>query len=224
MEISDSQPSLVPAPWQLNGEGFILIYWFPKAFILENGFIPAQQIAGFSSGPSVVMLVNYHHSEAGPYQELLFIPGRFIYQKRRVFSITKIYVSTRASVVNGRKNWAIPKEQADFEWRKDELGLERIRVSRNGQCFARFVLKAVGPACPVSSSLIPPAWRTLGQLHHTHILFTRLRGGGKIKIAKCPEAEIEPDFFPNLDRARLGGALKVSHFSMTFPPADITPY
>jgi acetoacetate decarboxylase len=53
-------------------------------------------------------------SGVGPYKELLFIPGVFHINGRYTYSISKIYVSTEASVRSGIENWAIPKEVADF--------------------------------------------------------------------------------------------------------------
>jgi hypothetical protein len=220
----DPQILLKPAPWQLTGDGFILLYWFSKRFLLQNGFIPQNLIDSFRGGPSVVALVNYHHSDVGPYYELLFIPGRFDYAGRQFSSVTKIYVSTEASVVNGRKNWAIPKETADFEWDANSEGFESVRLACNkGQPFAYFVLKPAGPTLPVSSLLIPSGYQTLLQPINTHLLFTKLQSSGKVRIARCLETNSDSNYFPNLAQGRLLGALKVSSFNMTFPVARTSP-
>lgn len=194
-------------------------YWFPRAFILENGFIPARLVDSFWGGPGVVMLVNYHHSEVGPYQELLFMPGRFRYQGRRFSSITKIYVSTWASVVNGRHHWAIPKEMANFAWQTQD-SVTHIHLSREGYRFASFAFKTLGPTLSVTSALIPADWRTLWQSGDAHSLFTRLQGVGRIKMARLLHAQIDPDFFPDITQGRLLAAGKFTHFEMTFPKAS----
>ena len=56
-------------PWHLQGEGFILNYWLTPGFI--------QQAKQFRIAPSPlgrvvqVLLVRYHSSPIGPYDELL---------------------------------------------------------------------------------------------------------------------------------------------------------
>ena len=104
----------IPAPWTLTGDGLMLFYRFPREFVLENGFVPPELCQSFVGGFGSVMLVDYQTSNVGPYRELLFIPGQFQFGSKRYYAITKIYVSTQISVENGRINWAIPKEIADF--------------------------------------------------------------------------------------------------------------
>jgi hypothetical protein len=212
---------VILAPWQLTGEGFILVYQFSRTFIRHNDFLPAGLADNFVGGPSVVMLLNYHTSNAGPYQELLFIPGLFSYRRRWVSSITRIYVSTQVSVVNGRCNWSIPKELADFDWRQGEHRQEQVTVSHNGHPFAHFTLQAVGPAARASSRLIPAGWRTLWQPGDNGPLLMRPQGAGWVRLAKCVETSIDPAYFPNLSRGRLLAALKATHFKLAFPAAEI---
>jgi hypothetical protein len=217
----NSQVPLKPAPWQLTGNGFILVYWFSKSFLLKSDLIPPGMMADFRGGPSVVVLVNYHRSDVGPYYELLFMPGRFEHKGQQFSSITKIYVSTEASVVNGRKNWAIPKEIANFDWQIDEDGLENVQVRQRDQTFANFMFQPFGPTLPASTGLIPPGWRTVMQPGDTHLLFTKLQSSGKVKLARCRDVEIDGNFFPNLTRGRLLVTCKVSQFDMIFPVATL---
>lgn len=218
----DSQILLKPAPWQLTGNGFILVYWFSKSFLLNNDLIPPALTANFRGGPSVVVLVNYHRSDVGPYYELLFMPGRFEHKGRQFSSITRIYVSTEASVVNGRKNWAIPKETANFDWQINNDGLENVRVMQGDQTFANFTFQAIGPTLPVSSGLIPSGWRTLMQPADTHLLFTKLQSSGKVRLAWHRDTVIDGQYFPDLAQGRLLAACKVSQFDMTFPVATLS--
>ena len=69
--------SVVPAPWTLTGVSYVLLAWFPREFVLKKGFVPESMKDSFLGGPGWVMYVDYSSSNAGPYQELLFIPGRF---------------------------------------------------------------------------------------------------------------------------------------------------
>lgn len=71
-------------------------------------------------GLGMVMIISYSDSNAGPYDELLFaIPCNkpvISNELLPTYRIPVIYVSTEASVRNGRKNWGIRKELANFKW------------------------------------------------------------------------------------------------------------
>src|SRR5574343_636748 len=103
-----------PAPWTLRGRGYILAIRMPQAVLDDCPHTPAELRASRRGALSLAMLVDYAESPAGPYQELLFIPGTFDFQGQRHPSISRIFVSTMASVVNGRRNWGIPKDRCDF--------------------------------------------------------------------------------------------------------------
>ncbi|KAL2867802.1 uncharacterized protein BJX67DRAFT_352280, partial [Aspergillus lucknowensis] len=64
------------------------------------------------------MIVRYEDSEVGPYDELILIPGRAVnpHTGKAEMRISTIYVSTDASVWNGRRNWNIPKQRAVFDF------------------------------------------------------------------------------------------------------------
>ena len=114
-----------PAPWNLRGKGYIFLYKFKKDFVGQNGNVPSFLDGAFAGGFGSVMLVDYEESDAGPYGELLFIPGKFRFGGQKLDTISKIYVSTMESVVNGRANWGIPKEKADFSFEKTDGGAEK---------------------------------------------------------------------------------------------------
>ena len=97
---------IAPAPWTLKGNGYIFIYHFPKEFVEKFGFLADYQRLSFKGDfVGTVMLVDYETSAVGPYQELLFVPGRMTFNKKKLFSISKIYVSSDDSVWNGNENW-----------------------------------------------------------------------------------------------------------------------
>lgn len=56
-----------------------------------------------------VMIVRYEDSDVGPYDELILIPGRAVnpHTGKSDMRISTIYVSTDASVWNGRRNWSM---------------------------------------------------------------------------------------------------------------------
>ncbi|MCS6795047.1 MAG: acetoacetate decarboxylase family protein, partial [Raineya sp.] len=139
----DKMPSIVaPPPWTLHGKGIILLYRFEKSFVENNGFLSENLKKRYKGILGSVMLVDYEDSPVGVYRELLFIPGMFQFDSRKVFHISKIYVSTYESVWNGIENWGIPKEMADFTWEDAQNGFERFVVKKEGDTFFSAELKS----------------------------------------------------------------------------------
>jgi hypothetical protein len=68
------------------------------------------------------MIIRYGDSPAGAYDELLIaLPVKTPLLKKEYIaprSIPLIYVSSEASLRNGRKNWGIRKENANFEFKE----------------------------------------------------------------------------------------------------------
>lgn len=211
----------VPAPWQLNGSGYILVYNFPRQFVLEQGFIPASLSSSFVGGLGAVMLVDYLQSDAGPYRELLFTPGQFQVNGRRFYSITKIYVSTWESVINGRRNWGIPKEFANFTSTADRPGVERIWVTQETQMLAEFEFHTNGWKMPVTTSIVPAALRTIVERLDSKTYFTAPNGHGQIRPCRLQKSQINPVGFPNVSQFRPLICVRASGFDLQFPLAEI---
>ncbi|MCU0465139.1 MAG: acetoacetate decarboxylase family protein [Anaerolineae bacterium] len=205
--------TIVPPPWSLTGNGYILVYRFPRPFLEASGALDdTAHLGEFVGGLGVVMLVNYTSSDAGPYRELLFIPGAFKHPRGRFYSITRIYVSTQVSVVSGRENWGIPKQWATFA-EKDGV----TTVSVGGQMVGRFELSGTGPALPTTTGLIPRRWRTLIQTYGSGALLTTPEASGRTGLAKVGRIECDPAHFPDLSGLRPLLALHAPRFQMTFP-------
>lgn len=209
---------LIPAPWDLTGNGYILLFRFSEEFITTQGFIPPEFQGNFQHGLGSIMLVDYHSSSAGPYQELLFIPGKFSYQGQKLNTITKIYVSTLASVINGRKNWGIPKELADFHFEKVDQRNEQIAVTVNDNPLLNIHLRSGGLSFPVHTALLPfPLVQNLDQ----EIYYTKFRGKGTGKFAKIVNIDVNQKYFPDIGLVKPLAVLKITNFKITFPVAKI---
>jgi hypothetical protein len=208
----------VPAPWSLTGDGYILVYRFSREFALQKGFIPPEQRESYRGGIGTVMLVNYHTSDAGPYGELLFIPGLFRFEGKSYYSITKIYVSTQISVENGWHNWAIPKEHAEFEFALQGNGSETVSVSLKGMPFFQMQLRSTGPGLPVNTAWLPVK-ATLAQPNEDNLLLTTPGGKGRIQLASIQQATINRDYFPDVTAFKPVIALRATRFQLTFPVA-----
>jgi hypothetical protein len=204
----------VPPPWSLEGDGYILLYWFEREFIERYGKVPAFLRGAYLGGPGAVMLIDYQTSNVGPYRELLFIPGRFRRQGRTIACITSIYVSTEASVVNGRANWGIPKELAHITREASPDG-ERFRVEHDGKLVLDARLKPVGLPFPVNTSLLPVP--PLVQERQDSIFETRPSGRGWGRLARLVRMEVAPALFPDVAAARPFLGIHIRPFRLTFP-------
>ena len=85
-----------------------------------------QENGEFKGGLGAVMVVRYEDTPVGPYDELILVPGNFTVPQpsnggllkipKKALRISRIYVSQRTTVYNGRLNWNIPKHLARFEF------------------------------------------------------------------------------------------------------------
>lgn len=111
-----------PAPWTLEVENSWVFPFRVTPSRLDSLLRARREdrATACPSGLGVAMIIRYSGSPAGPYDELLFglpvispkLPGEWLTTRR----LPVIYVSSEASLRNGRKNWGIRKELADFEW------------------------------------------------------------------------------------------------------------
>ncbi len=205
----------VPAPWTLRGEGIILLFRFKKSWVDQAANLPEYLQQKFRGGFGYVMLVDYQESPVGPYKELLFIPGKFGEEKLQ--SITTIFVDSEASTLNGRANWAIPKQTADFHWQK-EKGLDRVDVTLNGKPVFQASIRSGGISFPMNTGLLPIRLR---QELEDQVLFTQPEGKGWGKLARIQEVEVDTQLFPDIRGIKPILAMKVSPFTLTFPKPSI---
>ena len=210
----------VPAPWTLHGSGWILLLELPGEVRCDPRHLP-EELRGLPlGGPSLVMFVDYADSPAGPYRELLYIPGRFHFPDgRRAWSVTRIYVSSWDSVVNGRLNWGIPKDRADFDCASTGRG-ERIRVTVDDRQVASLELERRGLAWPVHSGLVPDAFRRVVQHHGDRRFELAPEARGRAGRARLESAASDGELFPDLGAGRVRTVLHVPRFRLRFPKAS----
>jgi hypothetical protein len=212
-----------PAPWQLTGDGWILLLELPQAVRRDPRHLPPELRDCPLGGPAIVMFVDYAESPAGPYRELLYIPGRFtLADGRHAWSVTRIYVSTWESVVNGRRNWGIPKDRADFS-REQTDGAEHLKVSVDGRTVAELKLESRGPRLPARAGLLPAALRRLVQYHAGRRFELAPGAHGGVRLARATRLASDPELFPALAEARVRLALKAERFTLEFPRAASAP-
>lgn len=205
-------------PWHLQGDAFILNYWLTPNFIKHNH---AFHIAPSPIGRVVqVILVRYHDSPVGPYDELLILDHPLI-SKRRLSCIPKIYVSTEASMLNGQHFWGIPKQLAQFEWLiHDDVVYCNICFEQQEMslCLQKYkhsqIFYVNSHHLPARLLKINQAWQGL------RYQFT-LQFRGKLSKLKQASWKNTQDIFPDFSQARYLHSFYVPEFSLTLPKAKI---
>ena len=210
--------NVVKAPWELIGKGFIIFYKFDKKFLSENDLIPkfleSKKLKGFGS----IMFVDYKKSPVGPYQELLFIPGKFVVGKLKLATISRIYVSTQESVDSGINNWGITKELANFKIEYMDNIRTKVSVKNKSEVIASFLFKETFLPIPVSTKILK---YPLIQKRNDKFYFTDFKGNGKGKMAIIEEQDINNKYFPNIVDFTPIVSVKVNPFRIVFPKAKI---
>ncbi|KAF7360541.1 hypothetical protein MVEN_00785200 [Mycena venus] len=179
---------LAPAPWKLKGRSWSFFVTalsskssFPAGwcsayeaealstggeFIGGLGVVQASsrfQLSVESTHSSILQIISYSESPVGPYDELVYVPGRWKYaDEKTAFRITQIYVSSKESTLNGRKNWNIPKRIANFSIKPgSSSGATDISVSLPGAS-APFFKASIKPITILSSLSVRASTSLLG--------------------------------------------------------------
>jgi hypothetical protein len=215
-----------PAPWDLDGRGWIFALKLARGAPALDAFLPPEFAGQGRSLASYLMYVDYSAAPCGPYRELLFIPGAFRFgDGRRHLTISRIVVSTWDSVVNGRNNWGIPKDRADFDVAQGEgpWSPEQVKVSCQGRVMCEFTARPLrlAPRLPVPGALLPQGLRTLAQRFRGRDYYYAPSASGWIRPGKLLDWRFDASLFPDLADASVVAALQVLAFRMRFPVARV---
>ncbi|KAJ3530063.1 hypothetical protein NM688_g7764 [Phlebia brevispora] len=169
------EPFLVaPSPWECKGEFFWLFGYASSSMPYPTGaafgdlerdsaYAQAKETGEYKGGIMNVMIVRYKDTNAGPYDEIIFSPGTFTVPPTGKIAqrITRIYVSTKESVFNGRRNWNIPKHLAHFTFTPSDasspkaLPYSRITVASPETPDKPFFAVDLTPTMLLGSGIIP---------------------------------------------------------------------
>ncbi|KAK2774274.1 hypothetical protein FQN52_004299 [Onygenales sp. PD_12] len=134
----------------------------------QSAFADPAASGEFRGVGASVMIVRYTETPVGPYDEIVWIPGYFDVPKKGIKKprVTRIYVSNKDTIYNGRKNWNIPKHFAVFKFTPSDkpsiIPYSRLEVSLPStpdQPFISIELSPVPvlsrPTLPISTSYLP---------------------------------------------------------------------
>ncbi|PTQ90774.1 acetoacetate decarboxylase family protein [Agitococcus lubricus] len=211
---------IAPAPWQLTGQGYLVAVYLPASFDESQHFVPPALAASRRGRFAYVIFADYQQSDVGAYHELLYIGGSLQFPQRRHLSISKIYVSSQASVSNGQRNWGIPKELAQFQvtYGTAKNNPDNIVLKTPmGEAIARLQFCHYGWPLPVNTRFVPVKLRTLGQLWQQQYFFFSPEAQGHIQPARVQAWQFDARYFPDLAKAKVVACFKVNDFNMIFP-------
>jgi hypothetical protein len=205
-------------PWKLKGNGYIILYKLPREFLIEKSFIPSSLQNKFYGSLSALIIVDYKESNVGSYKEILFIPGLFNFNKTKLFSISKIYVDSESSILNGIENWAIPKEYANFDIKNLNDKSQSISISNKNDVFFKANIKSNIFKIPFNSKIIN---LSLLQNKNNENFITDFSAKGLISKSQIDIDFINEKFLPDLKNFKPLISFKVDNFSMIFKDAKI---
>ena len=117
---------LAPPPWTCKATVYTLSHYHSASTTLPldivfdplelhaPSFSSEKETGKYVGGLGLTQIIRYSETPVGTYDELLTSPGFFSHvgsdgKKREDARITGIWVSQEATLMNGRKNWNIPK-------------------------------------------------------------------------------------------------------------------
>lgn len=215
------------APWRLQGSAWIVALRLPEGSPARDAFLPADLAGLGRAALSLLMYVDYAVSDCGPYRELLFIPGSFPFEDgRRHLTISRIVVSTWDSVVNGRANWGIPKDRANFDVRSDPARPREesivVRADDGHEiCALRLAVTGFAPRLPVPGLLLPEGLRTLAQRFGGRTYYYAPVSSGWLRPGRLLEWRFDPGLFPDLRASRVVACCRIPSFRLRFPVARV---
>lgn len=217
--------TLSPAPWNLQGYSRTLLCKLPMSMDAKKQFVP-KQFGSTGAGYAIVMFVSYKQSNIGPYDELLFLPLKKFdlstAHQVKEFTITRIFVSSEASVEGGRKLWGTPKQLARFKVIDLSSGGKEVSLYRPNQNspFVRFRFHDYGPSLPFNSKVIPFFLRRIGQCRDGKTFRFLPSAKGTQKFTRFSDFEINPEEFPDLNTVKIIGGLAHDHLHLKVPKAE----
>lgn len=116
--------AIAPPPWKCKATAYVLT-WYNSA---SNGipldivydpveandpsFSSEKHVGTYKGGLCMAQILRYSETPVGPYDELAILPGFWTGvkgSKQKDSRITGIWVSQETALMNGRRNWNIPK-------------------------------------------------------------------------------------------------------------------
>lgn len=210
----------ITAPWNFTGNGYIMLFKFPKPFILEHGFLAERFREGFYGNVGAIVFADYSSSNVGPYQELFFVPGKLRYQHHKFYTISQNFVSDENGLDTSLMDWGILKERASFQFTHNGKNLDTLKVTQKGVPVIDITIKYSPSklALPLSTFYHP---LPMIQYHDGNTFRFTLHGKGSGRFAEIMKVDVNPELFPNFAFFKHVAIIRVSNFHLKLPLAKV---
>lgn len=202
------------APWELEGEGYIIPF-FNTNPIKNKGLIRSLREKQ-KSKVGFIIIVRYSKSNVGPYDEILFVPGKVKFMNKLFYTISNIFVSTKKSVVNGKKNWGIPKKLAKFKFEKSSSCTDRVIIKKEDKIFLDIVLKHSKIKFPISTNFFNTS---LLHVYEKKTYITKFSAKGSFRFARISSIKQFGKVFPIFKECKPRVVFKVEKIKLKFSEA-----
>jgi hypothetical protein len=210
-----SEPTVYPAPWTLQGSGYVVLL---RAGALSDQelFVPPSLLGKRQGQTLSLLFFDYQSSVCGPYRELMLGVG-FEFDEGHYSSITRAYASTQDSAANSQLNWGLPAERADFAVDRVSAKRDHVVLTREGRVIVELELEHSGLSVPVTTALLPSDLRTMVQHWHGKQYSLTLNAKGKVRMAKLQRSRIDPRAFPDVSQSSVIAAAYLPTFELKLP-------
>lgn len=117
---------IAPPPWTCKAAAWVLPFYNPASSGLPRdvaydsleacapSFSSQKDAGSYKGGLCIAQIIRYSDTPVGTYDELVLLPGYFNGvgpegKQKKDLRVTGIWVSQEATLMNGRRNWNIPK-------------------------------------------------------------------------------------------------------------------
>lgn len=202
---------VAPPPWELTGTGVIVVL---------RDTARGRPAHGALGRFTLVMFVDYETSPVGPYGELLFIPRVSRWSDVVGGTVEDIWVTSKASALNGNANWGLTKSVADIRREPGANGIERWSAADDGGKLAEFAHRPRGPKFPVAK---PRNVARLLQRRDRLSWVTPVSFVGWSRLSGVQDLWLDPERVADVERHRPIAALQIVSGTLGFHEALVRP-
>ncbi len=199
-----------------KGKAYISIYNFKENFVKKDCFISDYLKDKYRGGFGAMIFADYSKSGIGPYQELLFIPGKFELGGEERYLVTKAYVNEPAAVNENGEGYFGHKKVAKF--RVETLTDNKTLIAVNslkGEPIVKMEMRNwCGVKLPISSSVTN--FPLMQLLKGNRRYLWKYEGQGNITMAKIESAQVRPAYFPDIAQETPMVTFLIDDFSFDF--------
>ncbi|MBQ4035474.1 MAG: hypothetical protein II623_08435 [Paludibacteraceae bacterium] len=203
-----------------KGKAYISVYNFSNDFVASEAFQTDFLKGKYDGGFGAVIYIDFKESPVGPYQEVLFIPGKYEVGGESRYVATKCYVSTPEAINNNSDGYFGHKELGTFHW--TTVGENTMHLSiHKGR--TRLLTVEIGSwsgfSLPASSNIITFPFMQI--LSGDERLLWKYSAKSSMNLARLVSVQVRPAFFPDIAKYNPIVTLCFDNFELNFEPESV---